>query len=123
MDAYQARRRGAAAAATVALGLTVAGCKAEPVVATTDGYAPGLDGSTNRACSVFAAGYRGAGTPAARLTLADRVATDAARSPDPVVAARAGAMGRSADHSNFSWRTASAAFLRACRHTGWRVGG
>ena len=118
MDAYQALWRGAA---TVALGLTVAGCKAEPMVATSDGYAPAaLDASTSRACSVFAAGYRDAGTPAARLTLADRVATDAARSPDAAVAARAGSMGRSADHSNFSWRTASKSFLRACRHAGWR---
>lgn len=120
MDAYQARRRGTAAVVTVALGLVVTGCKAEP--ATADGYSssPGLDASSDRACSVFAAGYRSARTPAARLTLADRVATDAARSSDPAIAYRAGAMGRSADHSNFSWRTASAGFLRACRNAGWR---
>ena len=121
MDAQQARRLGTAAAVTVAIGLTVTGCRTEPIVATSDGYsAAGLDASADQACTVFAKGYRKAGTPAARLTLADRVATDAARSSDPAVAARAGAMGRSADHSNRAWRTASAGFLRACRHAGWR---
>ncbi len=119
MDAHQARRRGTAVAVATALALTAAGCKAEPVVATSDGYSsPGLGDSARQACTVFAAGYPDAGTPAARLTLADRVATDAARSPE--VSRAAAAMGRSADHSNFSWRTASKGFLRACRHAGWR---
>jgi hypothetical protein len=121
VDAYQAQRCGTAVAAAVALGLTVAGCKAAPVVVTADGYsAAGLDASADRACTVFAAGYRRAATPAARLALADQVATDAARSPNTAIAYRAGAMGRSADHSNFSWRTASSGFLKACRRAGWR---
>jgi hypothetical protein len=110
-----------AAAVTVALALTAAGCRARPGVATADGYsAAGIDASGDRACTVFAAGYRHAATPATRLALADKVATDAARSSNTAIAYRAGAMGRSADHSNFSWRTASAGFLRACHRAGWR---
>lgn len=80
-----------------------------------------LDDAASRACSTFAAGYRGADSKATRLSLADEVGKWSAGSGNERIADRAVAIGRSANASTTEWKSDAAALTQACRDAGWQT--
>ncbi|MBU2669262.1 hypothetical protein KOI35_37700 [Actinoplanes bogorensis] len=78
-----------------------------------------LDNGAVRACDTFAGGQASARSNSARLALADKVTTLAAKSDNDAVRTRAMELGRHADEGNAAWRTAGNALTQACADAGW----
>ncbi|WP_127503701.1 hypothetical protein [Actinoplanes solisilvae] len=78
-----------------------------------------LDTAATQACNDFAAGFSRAHSDSARLTLADKVTTSAAKSDNETVRSRALELGRNADEGNAAWRTSGSALTQACEDSGW----
>jgi len=78
-----------------------------------------LDSAVAQACEDFAAGYDAADTKTTRLALSDQVNKSSAESDNAAVAAKAVALGASADEGSAAWHTAAQDFAQACRDAGW----
>jgi hypothetical protein len=78
-----------------------------------------LDSAASRACDDFAAGYANADTQTARLALSDQVNKSSAESDNAAIAAKAVALGDSADEGRAAWGAAAEDFTQACRDAGW----
>ncbi|MBL7261800.1 hypothetical protein [Paractinoplanes lichenicola] len=106
------------------IALVIAGLAVVALIASRGGdggdQGPGtLDNAAVRACDQFAAGQGAARSNSARLSLADKVTAEAAKSDNDPVRTRSMELGRNADEGNAAWRTASGNLTRACQEAGW----
>ncbi|MFF3565270.1 hypothetical protein ACFYXS_35025 [Streptomyces sp. NPDC002574] len=114
------RTRTAAVVLAGAALLTVSACGDDSAGPTHPTHR--LDGPAQRACDLFAHGYKETGTVDARAKLAARVREAAKTSAVDPVRNMSGTLVQGATNDAQTWQMGADAFAKACLDAGWTAG-